>query len=187
MFINQHGVNRPLKAKEDHPNDNLNKTYYQDQINKVSLAIKEIITAIGQHIPQKEEVSKEVFKPVYVPLKTNKTKIIIGSIILLALIILGYFLIPKLSKPKEQLEKSIAVLPFRNDSPNDSTTYFMDGVMEEILTNLQTVKDLRVISRTSLEQYRRSNINLRFLKLQRNWVSIILLKEVGKNMATNSA
>ena len=53
-----------------------------------------------------------------------------------------------------KLEKSIAVLPFKNDSPNDSTTYFLDGVMEEILTNLQTVKDLRVISRTSVEQYR---------------------------------
>ena len=49
------------------------------------------------------------------------------------------------------------MLPFRNDSSNDSTTYFMDGVMEEILTNLQTVKDLRVISSTSVEQYRKQN------------------------------
>ncbi len=55
------------------------------------------------------------------------------------------------------LEKSIAVLPFRNDSSDDSTRYFMDGVMEELLTNLQTIKDLRVISRTSVEQYRNQN------------------------------
>jgi TolB-like protein len=55
------------------------------------------------------------------------------------------------------LEKSIAVLPFRNDSSDDSTQYFMDGVMEELLTNLQTIKDLRVISRTSVEQYRDQN------------------------------
>jgi TolB-like protein len=60
----------------------------------------------------------------------------------------------KISGDITKLEKSIAVLPFKNDSPNDSTTYFLDGVMEEILTNLQTVKDLRVISRTSVEQYR---------------------------------
>ncbi len=52
------------------------------------------------------------------------------------------------------LKKSIAVLPFKNNSPNDSTTYFIDGVMEEMLTNLQTVKSLRVISRTSVEKYR---------------------------------
>jgi hypothetical protein len=45
----------------DNSHDNLNKTYYRDQINKVANSIKEIITAIGQHIPQKEEaeVSKE--------------------------------------------------------------------------------------------------------------------------------
>ena len=42
-FKTASGVNRPLKYKEDHPGDNLNKTYYQDQINKVALAIKEII------------------------------------------------------------------------------------------------------------------------------------------------
>ena len=54
------------------------------------------------------------------------------------------------------LEKSIAILPFRNDSPNDTNTYFINGLMENVLNNLQMVKDLRVISRTSVEQYRNS-------------------------------
>src|SRR5664280_413302 len=124
------GVNRPLNPS-DNPEKNLNKTYYRDQINKVANSIKEIITAIGQHIPQKEEVPKEVFKPIAVPKKNNRIKIIIASVIVFTLIVIGYFLIPTLSKPKEQLEKSIAVLPFRNDSPNASTTYFLNGVMEE--------------------------------------------------------
>ena len=53
-----------------------------------------------------------------------------------------------------KLEKSIAVLPFINDSPDQENTYFINGVMEEILNNLQRIKDLRVISRTSVEQYR---------------------------------
>jgi TolB-like protein len=53
-----------------------------------------------------------------------------------------------------KLEKSIAVLPFRNDSPNDTNTYFINGIMEKVLNNLQVVKELRVISRTSVEQYR---------------------------------
>jgi TolB-like protein len=68
--------------------------------------------------------------------------------------VLGYFFIPKIFRSSKLVEKSIAVLPFRNESPNDSTTYFIDGVMEEILTNLQTIKDIRVISRTSVEQFR---------------------------------
>ena len=53
-----------------------------------------------------------------------------------------------------QFEKSVAILPFRNDSPNEENTYFINGVMEEILNNLQKIRDIRVISRTSVEQYR---------------------------------
>lgn len=40
------GVNRPLRLKEDNPHDNLNHTYYRDQINKVANAINEIITSL---------------------------------------------------------------------------------------------------------------------------------------------
>ena len=58
------------------------------------------------------------------------------------------------SKDFSKLEKSIAVLPFRNDSPNDTNAYFVNGIMEEVLNHLQMVKELRVLSRTSVEQYR---------------------------------
>ena len=71
-------------------------------------------------------------------------------IILLAFNIFGR----KRSETLTKLEKSIAILPFINDSSNDSTTYFIDGVMDEILANLQAIKELRVISRTSVEQFR---------------------------------
>jgi hypothetical protein len=37
------GVNRPLRSTEDNPHDNLNHTFYRDQINKVALAVKDII------------------------------------------------------------------------------------------------------------------------------------------------
>ncbi len=57
------------------------------------------------------------------------------------------------ARPSEP-ERSIAVLPFINDSPDQENTYFINGVMEEILGNLQKIKALRVISRTSVEQYR---------------------------------
>jgi len=40
------GVNRPLRSNEDHPQDNLNKIYYRDQINKVANAIDEIIRSL---------------------------------------------------------------------------------------------------------------------------------------------
>jgi TolB-like protein len=40
------GVNRPLRSKEDNPGDNLNRTYYRDQINKVANSIKDIISGV---------------------------------------------------------------------------------------------------------------------------------------------
>jgi serine/threonine protein kinase/Tfp pilus assembly protein PilF len=51
-------------------------------------------------------------------------------------------------------EKSIAVLPFENISPNKDDTYFADGVQDEILNNLAKIAQLKVISRTSVMQYR---------------------------------
>jgi len=62
---------------------------------------------------------------------------------------------PLKAKPRSsEPERSIAVLPFINDSPDQENTYFINGLMEEILGNLQKIKALRVISRTSVEQYR---------------------------------
>ena len=149
------GVNRPLRVNEDHPQDNLNKTYYRDQINKVANAVKEIITAIKKFNRQDKEVPKEVVKEKPVLSKNLKPKIIIVSAIMLALLVLGYFIIHKLSDSSKPVEKSIAVLPFINDSQNDSTIYFMNGVMDEILNNLQKISDFsRVLPRTSVEQFR---------------------------------
>jgi TolB-like protein/class 3 adenylate cyclase len=54
------------------------------------------------------------------------------------------------------VEKSIAVLPFENLSDDKQNAYFADGVQDEILTDLAKVADLKVISRTSVMQYRNS-------------------------------
>lgn len=52
------------------------------------------------------------------------------------------------------IEKSIAVLPFKNESSDTTNLYFVNGLMESALGNLQKIEDLRVISRTSVEKYR---------------------------------
>lgn len=54
----------------------------------------------------------------------------------------------------ERSDKSIAILPFRNLSADKGNEYFSEGVIEAISTSLSQVGDLRVISRTSVEQYR---------------------------------
>ncbi len=50
--------------------------------------------------------------------------------------------------------KSIAVLPFENLSSDKENAHFTDGVQDEILTNLSRIADLKVISRTSVMQYK---------------------------------
>ena len=51
-------------------------------------------------------------------------------------------------------EKSIAVLPFENQSSDKENAFFTDGVQDQILTALAKVADLKVISRTSVMQYK---------------------------------
>lgn len=61
----------------------------------------------------------------------------------------------------EQLEKSIAVLPLQNLSPDPDNAFFADGVQEDILTNLSKIEELIVISRSSTLQYRERTQNLK--------------------------
>jgi serine/threonine protein kinase len=60
----------------------------------------------------------------------------------------------KLKSVPAPAEKSIAVLPFESLSANKDDTYFADGVQDEILNNLAKIVQLKVISRTSVMQYR---------------------------------
>src|SRR5207248_5365653 len=56
--------------------------------------------------------------------------------------------------------KSIAVLPFENRSEDKANAYFADGIQDEILTRLSKIADLKVISRTSTQQYQSKPGNL---------------------------
>ena len=63
-------------------------------------------------------------------------------------------------------EKSIAVLPFENLSPDADSAYFADGIEEGILTRLAGIADLKVISRTSTQRYESEPRNLRQIAKQ---------------------
>lgn len=58
------------------------------------------------------------------------------------------------------VDKSIAVLPFTNLSNDPEQQFFADGVMEDILTQLQKMGELKVTSKTSVEQYRNNAKNV---------------------------
>src|SRR5437867_9060136 len=74
---------------------------------------------------------------------------------------------PNESKASVNKAKSIAVLPFENLSSDKENAYFTDGVQDEILTDLAKIADLKVISRTSVMQYKTGNArNLREIAQQ---------------------
>jgi TolB-like protein/Tfp pilus assembly protein PilF/class 3 adenylate cyclase len=116
--------------------------------------------------------------------ETPKTGLTAFKAILIAAIVLIFLLIPALiftpailkslrSAPSQSTpsptptaatvpEKSIAVLPFENLSDDKQNAFFTDGVQDEVLTDLAKVADLKVISRTSVMQYKSTaNRNLR--------------------------
>ena len=91
------------------------------------------------------------------PLTTSKKKpftsnLIIG-VLLLAVVAQQLYIHYWNSQPAST-DKSIAVLPFKNESPNQENQYFCNGMMEAILNHLSKIEELRVISRNSVEQSR---------------------------------
>ncbi|MCD6565880.1 MAG: helix-turn-helix domain-containing protein, partial [Bacteroidales bacterium] len=80
--------------------------------------------------------------------------IIFAAIIIIVVLATTLVILNPFSSRQSNLEKSIAVLPFKNDSNDSSNVYLINGLMESILNNLQKIEDLRVISRTSVEKYR---------------------------------
>jgi serine/threonine protein kinase/Flp pilus assembly protein TadD len=70
-------------------------------------------------------------------------------------------------------DKSIAVLPFENLSEEKANAYFADGIQDEILTRLSKIADLKVISRTSTQQYQSRPANLREIAKQLGVATIL--------------
>ncbi len=67
-------------------------------------------------------------------------------------------IVPVALKPLEKIveENSIAVLPFSNMSSDMEQEYFSDGLTEDIITQLSKIKALKVVSRTSVMQYKKN-------------------------------
>jgi TolB-like protein len=77
----------------------------------------------------------------------------IGALVSIGLFFLGRYTAPN-GTALDDSNKSIAVLPFATLSDDRDDAYFADGVQDQILTNLAKVSDLKVISHTSVRQYK---------------------------------
>ncbi|CAN5573297.1 hypothetical protein BH18VER2_BH18VER2_11400 [soil metagenome] len=80
--------------------------------------------------------------------------VVIGVALSVGLFFLGRYTSPtRPSTSNETSDKSIAVLPFASLSEDKANAYFADGIQDEILTRLSKIADLKVISRTSTQQF----------------------------------
>ena len=183
FIYSERGVNRPLRSTEDNPQNNLSHTIYRNQINKVANAVKEMITAMANITPSSvivvEDGSAE--KMGSMNEKNHRKinwKLLIGVVIGLILIISGFFLIPKILTTEKSVEKSIAVLPFENNSPDEDNEYFCNGMMDGIVTQLFKIRNLKVMAALS-EKYSNSNRDVREIGEELN-VSMIMTGSVSK-------
>ena len=163
VFKTSTGVNRPLKVNEDHPQDNLNKTFYADQINKVANAIKEIILGMKRtpvslvkeetHNGESSEgtVKEEISKGRGKFIKSNKVKLIPALAVVALLIIAAIIAYPKLFK-KDTLKRlqssgegiSVAVMPFQNMTNDTIWNIWQQGIQNELASSLTNSEELKV-------------------------------------------
>ncbi|MEN8187032.1 MAG: helix-turn-helix domain-containing protein [Bacteroidota bacterium] len=116
------------------------------------------------------EISEIVEEPFVEPVKASETQndkdaskkklVLVSSLAILLFFAISYIIYNYATESVEVdtadiiKDKSIAVLPFKNLSDNKENQYFADGVMDDILNHLSVIKDLKVISRTTMEQFR---------------------------------
>lgn len=125
------------------------------------------VTNPGLVVPQREELSGKLKSPAMpdgVKTATKWKRAWLASLLIALVAIVGGYLAyqtgmfnaiqPQPVADQSIGEKSIAVLPFINDSSDSTNVYIINGLMESILNHLQKIGNLRVISRTSVEKYR---------------------------------
>jgi TolB-like protein/Tfp pilus assembly protein PilF len=153
------GVNRPLK-----PNDsrelNQNKTDYRNQINKVANAMKDMLGSMNKTTTAVEaQVGNQ-------PSASNQSNIISKKLIFATIIgvmlATTYFIYHRIiAGKKTSPDKSIAILPFADMSPNHELEFFGDGVADEIINVLSETKGFtKVIARTSSFKFKGRNDNI---------------------------
>jgi len=128
----------------------------------VSMIIAWVFEATPDGVVRERDIDRSTYKP----RSRDKMNLAIIGLLILALGVSVTFNVTGLrSKTDPAIESiarnSIAVLPFSSRSTDEENRYFADGIHDDILTRLADVESLRVISRTSVNEYRDTTKNMR--------------------------
>lgn len=187
------GVNRPLMANEAHPNDNLNKTYYRDQINKLANAIDEIVHSTKNRDQAPGEKSSSVQSKINFEsriINPVRGKIFINNKIRAGLILFTLFLCVAgilflRSYYLKANEKTIAIIPLTNPLDDKNLAECAIWSTDAIITKLQEIKSLTVRANLSSLQYlntRKAPAELR-KELKANYIVVIKISKTGKDLS----
>jgi len=139
----------------------------------------------GLTIPAKEKIEGRI-KELSTRGLSKQLKWIIASAFAIVLMIIAVFLIGTFKKQNtfSGSEKSIAVLPFENISNDSLQQYFSDGITEDIITQLSKIADLKVISRTSVMQYKDNRKNIKEIAAELGVATILegSVRKEGKKL-----
>jgi TolB-like protein len=163
IITSMHGLN-DLSTYGTHPKD-----FDPEQIKPV---LNNLDIIIKWYLKYKETVTDFAAKPVEErnrEIDRNRIEIkgksiprkklagILSGLIAIIVTVFAVLFFSKITgngKQTKEIEKSIAVLPFKLLSDEPDKQYLADGMMDAITLHLSKIKDLRVMSRTSVEQYR---------------------------------
>ena len=136
-----------------------------------------------------EKLKRRMWKqgPVLTPLRWPK--LLLGTALIVSVLALAMSVwfsfhreakniaeVPKKGATASIPEKSIAVLPFENFSTDKENAFFADGIHDEVLTYLAKVADLKVISRTSVMQYKNAAMrNVREIAQQLGVANVLIV------------
>ena len=161
------GVNRPLRLNEEHPRDNVNKTYYRDQINKVANSIDSIISGMQSELfpMTKENIAQR--KNVRIPgmeygnflsryLKFPVPKVRRSFWTWLAIIAMMLFMGYRfLYTP---MQKSVALIPFTIENNDPVLTLKGNELMNAVYTKLKESGGIKMGSLINSLKYKDADL-----------------------------
>lgn len=135
-------------------------------------------------LPNREDILKNS-KVITKNKSTSITTFFAFSIGLMALALLAFYVLKEDLTPLDLAlkEKTIAVLPLKSIKTNQKSRLFADGILERVTKNLSQTKDIKTVTRSSVEKYRNSSLDLSNLAKELN---VKLLLESNLTQSNNT-
>lgn len=164
--ISLDGVVSPMGFKQYHAiefvGDNANPLADLSRAIETKLGVESRSAEAGTAAPSTQSIFEKLSRPKLI------SGVVLALLVVVALVVLGPRFMSKQSSDARKnaeseldaphvLEKSIAVLPFANRSPDPNDAFFAEGMHDDLLTQLSKISDMLVISRTSVLSYADTN------------------------------